>query len=351
MTKIEWTHRPGTMPAVLNPTTGCDKISPGCKFCYAEIMHRRLEAMGQPKYQQPFKGHVQYWPEELAKPFKWKKPRTVFLNSMSDIFHEDVPIEAIAEIYAMMFLTPEHTYIVLTKRADRAKDVLSSEEFFFEYVKACNRLHDKYNQPLESALYFEDEFKTMWPLKNVWQGVSVESQDYVQRVRELCLTPAHIRVVSAEPLLGPLDFNERVFQYRDGSVAFPYLKDSESTMLIDLIDWIIVGGESGHKARPMHPDWVRDIRDQCKKAKKNFFFKQWGEWVPAEENITSLEQIDALPDRPKEAKLVEMINRKGVHNNRLLIDGVTEPLVRMFKVGKHLSGNAIDGKKHLNFPV
>lgn len=199
--------------------------------------------------------------------------------------------------------------------------------------------------------YQYGEIVSMWPLENVWQGVSIESQDYMQRVRDLAFTPARIRVVSAEPLLGPLNFNERLFQYYDGSVAFPYLKDKESTMLIDMINWVISGAESGRKARPAHPDWFRSIRDQCKKAKVAYFHKQNGEWMPAEENITSLEQIDALPDRPKEARGVELINSKGVHNNMLLIDGVTEPLVRMFKVGKHLSGNKLDGKQHLNYPV
>jgi protein gp37 len=112
MSKIEWTHRPGTKSEVLNPTTGCDKVSAGCRSCYAEVMHKRLTGMGQPKYQQPFLGHVRFWPDELAKPFKWKNPRTVFLNSMSDIFHKDVTVESIAMIYAMMFLTQKHTYIV-----------------------------------------------------------------------------------------------------------------------------------------------------------------------------------------------------------------------------------------------
>lgn len=152
MSKIEWTHRPGTKSEVLNPTTGCDRVSKGCMNCYAEVMHRRLTGMGQPKYQQPFLGHVQYWPDELAKPFKWKKARTVFLNSMSDIFHKEVTVEQIAEIYAMMFLNPNHIFIVLTKRADRAKEVLKSKEFMCAYHKACNGLHDKYIQRLEQEM-------------------------------------------------------------------------------------------------------------------------------------------------------------------------------------------------------
>jgi protein gp37 len=337
MSKIEWTHRPGTKSEVLNPTTGCDKVSAGCRSCYAEVMHKRLTGMGQKKYQEPFLGHVKYWPEELAKPFKWKKRRTVFLNSMSDIFHKDVTVQQIAEIYAMMALTDQHTYIVLTKRAERAKEVLSSDEFFVEFHCACNRIHDLHIGRLEQEMYQFIECKEFLPLKNVWQGVSVENNEQAEiRIPDLYKTPAHVHVLSCEPLLGPIDekwFNRRLLEM----VGVKKL-------------WVIAGGESGHKARPSHPDWFRSLRDQCESADIPFFFKQHGTWMPSEENITSLKQIDDLPLRPKEARGVELINKDGVHNRRLLIDGVTEPLVRMFKMGKKHSGNLLDGVQHLNFP-
>src|SRR6185503_3470429 len=131
-----------------------------------------------------------------------------FLNSMSDIFHVDITVQQIAEIYAMMFLTPEHTYIVLTKRAERAYEVLRGAEFWEEFWKACNRLHDKYIKPLEQAMYFEDELRSMWPLRNVWQGVSVENQDQMHRAYHLLKTPAYIRVLSLEPMIGPVDLSE-----------------------------------------------------------------------------------------------------------------------------------------------
>jgi protein gp37 len=302
MSKIEWTHRHGTKSEVLNPTTGCDKVSRGCRNCYAEVMHKRLRGMGQPKYQQPFLGHVRYWEDELAKPFRWNKPRTVFLNSMSDIFHDAVTVQQIAEIYAMMFLTSKHTYIVLTKRASRANYVLSSVEFFEEYHKACNRLHDKYVSTLEQEMYQCIELESMWPLTNVWQGVSVESQDEDYRIDELIKTPAHITVVSYEPAVGPLDIQKYG----------------------NKISWLIAGGESGHRATPPHPDWFRAVRDQCAAAGVAFFFKQWGEWHEFNFELGS-------------------VRTQFPH---IFSDGI-----KMVRVGKKGSGNVLDGRQHLEFPA
>lgn len=322
MSKIEWTHRPGTKSEVLNPTTGCDKVSRGCRNCYAEIMHKRLRGMGQPKYQQPFLGHVKFWPEELEKPFKWKKPRTVFLNSMSDIFHDSITVQQIAEIYAMMFLTPQHTYIVLTKRADRAKLILNAYEFMVEYCNACNRLHDKYIKSLSDLMYFDDEIKSMWPLKNVWQGVSVEDDSQLDRARNLVYTPAHIRVISYEPAVGPLNLNEYLFNSKyGGGYPFKNLEEKHRTKIIDNINWVIAGGESGHRATPSHPDWFRTVRDQCKAAGVSFFFKQWGTWAPGEMGRLYREETSTWSDG--------------------------QPMV---KVGKHESGNFLDGVQHLEFP-
>jgi protein gp37 len=318
MSKIEWTHRPGTKSEVLNPTTGCDKVSAGCRGCYAEVMHRRLKGMGQPKYQQPFLGHVKYWPDELAKPFKWKKPRTVFLNSMSDVFHENVTVQQIAEIYAMMFLTPKHTYIVLTKRSSRAMTVLRSDEFFEQYWAACNRLHSKYIDTLSESLYFEDELRTDFPLENVWQGVSVERQQEDMRIDHLALTPARIRVVSYEPAIGPLDLSDKfgLYQLEDGTWHLKVGSRWEGSP-----DWVIAGSESGDSARPAHPDWYRTIRDQCAAAGTAFFFKQWGQWAPGETGRLYREETTDWSDGQI-----------------------------MVKVGKHASGNFLDGVQHLEFP-
>jgi len=327
MTKIEWTHRPGTKPEVLNPVTGCDKISPGCRGCYAEVMHKRLTGMGQPKYQQPFLGNVSYWPDELARPFSWRDPRTIFINSMADIFHDDVPVIAIAEIYAMMFLTPRHTHIVLTKRAERAFRVLTSHEFFLEYCRAVNRLHDKYISRLSEALYFEDELETLWPLPNVEQGVSVENQEYGDdRVYWLIRTPAITRFISYEPALGPFDICQsiRVFQFKENHSFY-------TTYFGDKIHWVICGGESGHNARPMHPDWARSLRDQCKAAGVPFFFKQWGEWGFNDQlHHADIETVKIFYD----AEQHEFADGTIVH-----------------RVRKSKSGNFLDGVQHLEFPL
>jgi len=208
---IEWTE------ATWNPVTGCSKISAGCKHCYAERMARRLQLMGQPNYRNGFAVTLQ--PQALDVPLRWRKPRTIFVNSMSDLFHVDVPVSFIQQVFETMNAAHWHQYQVLTKRADRLLEL--------------------------SAIL-------PWS-HHIWQGVSVEDADVTWRIDRLRQTGAHIKFLSIEPLIGPL----------------PEL---------DLagIDWVIVGGESGPGARPVDAAWVRDIRDQCLAAGVAFFFKQWG---------------------------------------------------------------------------
>jgi protein gp37 len=208
---IEWTQM------TWNPTTGCNKLSAGCKFCYAEVMSRRLKAMRQEKYKNGFK--LTTHESSLLVPYEWKKPKTVFVNSMSDLFHKDIPLSFIQKVFKVMNETPQHTYQVLTKRGD---------------------ILLKYNKEL------------VWS-PNIWMGVSVENEKVVDRIDYLRSTDAHIKFLSLEPLIGPL----------------PNLN-------LKNIHWAIVGGESGHKARPMKYEWVWDIRQQCKDADVLFFFKQWG---------------------------------------------------------------------------
>ncbi|MGH8581491.1 MAG: DUF5131 family protein [Gammaproteobacteria bacterium] len=208
---IEWTE------STWNPVTGCTKVSPGCKHCYAERMAERLRAMGQENYRNGFDLTLQ--PHMIELPLRWKKPQNIFVNSMSDLFHKDVPLEYIERVFDVMRHAHWHRFQVLTKRAERLAE-LSAE--------------------LEWA-------------PNIWMGVSVESDDYRSRIDALRSTGAAIRFLSLEPLLGPLhDLDLRG------------------------IDWVIVGGESGPKARPMDPAWATDLRDQCKRDKVPFFFKQWG---------------------------------------------------------------------------
>lgn len=208
---IEWTD------ATWNPLTGCTKISPGCKHCYAERMAARLQSMGQPNYRNGFE--LTFHSHALDIPKRWKSPRTVFVNSMSDLFHEDVPLEFIRKVFRVMAETPRHRYQILTKRAWRLAGLAPQLD---------------------------------WS-SNVWMGVSVETLKYVERIDHLRAVPATVRFLSLEPLLGPLpDLN------------------------LDGIHWVIVGGESGPGARPMEAAWVRDIRNQCIQADIPFFFKQWG---------------------------------------------------------------------------
>jgi protein gp37 len=223
---IEWTE------ATWNPVTGCDRVSPGCDHCYALTLATRLKAMGSPKYQYdgdprtsgPGFG-VTLHPDELTAPRRWRRPRRVFVNSMSDLFHPKVSTEFIAEVFAVMADTSQHSYQVLTKRPKRARSVLRD-----------------LNTP---------------PLRNVWVGVSVEDGERTDRVAVLRETPAAVRFLSCEPLLGPLP-----------------------SLDLTGIDWVIVGGESGPEARPMREAWVTEIRDNCLDAGIPFFFKQWGGRTP-----------------------------------------------------------------------
>ncbi|MGW5704169.1 DUF5131 family protein [Amycolatopsis sp. SB7-3] len=221
---IEWTE------ATWNPTTGCDRISAGCDHCYALTLAKRLKAMGSTKYQAdgdprtsgPGFGIATH-AAALGEPFRWRQPRVVFVNSMSDLFHAKIPIEFIRRVFAVMEATPQHTYQVLTKRSRRIK-----------------RLADSLK----------------WP-RNLWLGVSVEDKQAVYRVDDLRAVPAAVRFLSCEPLLGPLHGLD-----------------------LDGMDWVIVGGESGPGFRPMNAAWAREVRDLCQRENVPFFFKQWGGRTP-----------------------------------------------------------------------
>jgi len=209
-TGIEWTDKSW------NPVTGCNKVSPGCIHCYAETLTKRFHA----NFPNGFDVTLHY--DRIMQPYRWKKPSCIFVNSMSDLFHEDIPLEFLKQVFDVMRETPRHTYQILTKRAARLFD-------------------------LAPELQWSD---------NIWMGVSVESQAYVNRVNALRGVPARVRFLSCEPLLGSLQLDLRG------------------------IHWVIVGGESGQRCRPICAEWVRDIRNQCDEAKVAFFFKQWGGRTP-----------------------------------------------------------------------
>ncbi len=216
---IEWTE------ATWNPVTGCTKVSPGCAHCYAETFAERFRGVPGHPYERGF--DLQLRPERLEQPLSWKQPRMIFVNSMSDLFHEDIDLAYIREVFMVMRKASKHTFQILTKRSERMVEV-----------------GRRWN----------------WP-DNVWMGVSVENQRWTRRVDDLRRVPAKVRFLSCEPLLGPLH--------------------------LDLTDiaWVIVGGESGPRARPMKPEWVRDIRQQCRDAGVAFFFKQWGAHNEAGERV------------------------------------------------------------------
>ena len=240
---IEWTD------ATWNPVTGCTKVSPGCDHCYAERVTERFHGKGS-------FAKVTLHPGRLDQPLRWRRPRRVFVNSMSDLFHQDVPDELIVKAFAVMTLAPQHTFQVLTKRHGRMRSLLSGD---FSGQITRTLLDDP--QFARLGRWPVPSGGVSWPLPNVWLGVSVENQQWADiRIPELLHTPAAVRFLSCEPLLGPVNIPSQSFLRR--------------------LDWVIVGGESGPNARPMHPQWARDLRDQCQAAGVPFFFKQWGEWAP-----------------------------------------------------------------------
>ena len=209
--KIEWTN------STWNPITGCNKVSPGCKNCYAERMAHRLQAMGNPSYQKGFE--MTLHEHLLDRPLKWRKPQMIFVNSMSDLFHEEVPEEFIQRVFDVMREADWHIFQILTKRSERLLELHSTID---------------------------------WP-SNVWMGVSVENKQYKFRIQQLKKTNAKTKFLSLEPLIGPL-----------------------KNLNLNGIDWVIVGGESGPRARPVEEQWILEIRDQCLRSNTPFFFKQWG---------------------------------------------------------------------------
>ena len=307
-TSIEWaTH-------VWNPTTGCDRVSAGCDHCYALTMAKRLKGMGSAKYQRdgdlktsgPGFGVTEHW-DTLNEPFGWRKPRRVFVNSMSDLFHEEVSENFIAQVFAAMATTPKHTYMILTKRHARMRALLR------KWTPVTGVPPWTHTGP--------------WPLPNVWLGVSAEDQKWADiRIPALLETPAVVRFISAEPLLGPVILRD------DWIGADPYRRDEPS------LSWVIAGGESGPGARPMHPKWVKDLRDQCQQAGIAYHFKQWGEWRPQPRYST---------DDRHHLVMVNGMDRGTPWTGW----GLDQPDAEvMERVGKKAAGRELDGREWNEFP-
>lgn len=267
--KIEWTD------ATWNCVTGCTKVSPGCDHCYAETFAERWRGTPGHHFENGF--DVTLRPERLEQPLRWKRPRRIFVNSMSDVFHEAVPDDFILQMFAIMAVTPQHSYQVLTKRHGRMRSLLSSERFADDVWALVWQL--------DGGLAWRRRY---WPLRNVWLGVSAEDQKWVNiRIPALLDTPASVRFVSAEPLLGPIDLTAWLgTAHRCPGVEMPAGSTESRAHTVDCctgpaLDWVIAGGESGPKARPMLPAWPRKIRDDCQAAGVPYLFKQWGahRWI------------------------------------------------------------------------
>jgi protein gp37 len=316
-TGIEWTD------ATWNPIRGCSRVSEGCRNCYAEGVARRFNGEGLP-YEGlttigRWNGTVRVVESALDQPLRWKRPRKIFVNSMSDLFHESLPFADIARIFAVMQLAQLHTFQVLTKRAERMRDFfrwLETSEGKQAWLKAVVTTSDVGKGTTES-------WSTAWPFRNVWLGVSVENQAAAEeRIPLLLETPAAVRFLSCEPLLGPVDL---------ARLADDELGAKWNAIASGRLHWVIAGGESGKRARPMHASWARSLRDQCSAVGVPFFFKQWGEWAP-------MVHLAVTPDG--EQLVGDPRHSRGRQ--------AAEASVR---IGKKAAGSILDGVDHKDFPL
>jgi protein gp37 len=336
-TGIEWTD------ATWNPTRGCSRVSEGCRFCYAERDGARFTKPGQPYHGfidpersgSKFTGRVELIEHMLDLPLRWKKPRRIFVNSMSDLFHEALPDEAIDRVFAVMALCPQHTFQVLTKRPARMRQYLSMARAHPVGLAALDltiqQLAKHPRSDTGNGIMLQGDIAHLksWPLPNVWAGASVEDQPRAdERIPQLLATRAAVHYISAEPLLGPIDLDRiDIDGHREvfPLIGTPECEDDDGNPMPDApaLDWVIAGGESGPNARPMHPDWARALRDQCQAAGVPFFFKQWGEYLPEDEAFDrSLKVLETGPPA----------------------NGFS------FRVGKKAAGYLLDGRTHQEFP-
>lgn len=374
MTTIEWTD------VTWNPIRGCTCVSEGCRHCYAERLAARFAGPGQPfdgyitgsGSGARWTGRVELVETKLTDPLRWRTPRRVFVNSMSDLFHESLDEVAIAQVLAVIACARRHVFQVLTKRAARMRQLLSSPDFRTMVDAFVTEIAFERSDPLArrsddlraTALDVTDDRD--WPLPNLWLGVSVEDQPAAdERMPVLSATPAAIRFVSAEPLLGPVDLRPWLVAYqcldcfggrtRVTGVFYdePCPACGGSGCETPRLDWVIVGGESGPGARPMHPDWARALRDQCMGAGVPFFFKQWGEWLPDFEDPAV-----PLKDDPEQSRFATVVwnvqTSSWERTNGAWDDGYQwliatdywQPEQPMTRVGRQAAGRRFEGLEH-----
>lgn len=352
-TKIEWTD------ATWNPITGCSVVSPGCTNCYAMKLagtrlknHQTREGLTTVSKAGPvWNGQVRFNKGMLLDPLRWKRPRMIFVCAHGDLFAENVPDEWIDQVFAVMALAPHHTFQVLTKRPERMRAYLTRAA-----GDGCQdvRNHLAWDVTAKVMNFWYPAWKsegidgphrsrgigafTVWPLPNVWLGVSVEDQKRADdRIPVLLETPAAIRWISAEPLLGMLDIRRHI--------EMAHL-DSELGLSNPGIDWVVAGGESGPGARPMHPDWARSLRDQCAAVDVAFLFKQWGEYLPAidrdrEDPDWRRDYSHTYADDQPDMAWLNIDGGCGFHGARFHV---------MQRVGKRVAGRLLDGVEHNDFP-
>lgn len=363
-TGISWTD------ATWNPIVGCSVVSPGCTNCYAMRDAARIircsngagrtshyEGTIQPSKAGPvWTGKVARAPDHiLTQPLRWRRPRRIFVNSMGDLFHESIPDEWIDRVFAVMALAPQHTFQVLTKRSDRMRDYLTSRSALDERGNPAEQIRAAMTAlaatpsrremapALKAIPLGKYCAKIAWPLPNVWLGVTAEDQARAdERIPDLLATPAALRWVSIEPMLGAVDLGKAtglpVYWEGTGMIELTswgkpigsrpglgWVKHSGNMQA--WLDWVVCGGESGPHARPMHPSWARSLRDQCKAAGVPFHFKQWGEWAPIDEPASEIQEDREL------------------RGTGACFDGA-----HFHRVGKARAGHLLDGVEHREFP-
>jgi protein gp37 len=337
-TSIEWAD------CTWNPLLGCERVSSGCDRCYAINTATIRAGNPHPKVAAAFAGlterrdgrldwtgRINLLPDRLGQPLTWRKPRKVFVNSQSDLFHKDVPEEFIAQVFAIMAIAKQHTFQVLTKRHARMRSLLNRPEFRTEVQRAAlQRVGDRAPWLVEP----------WWPLPNVHLGVSVEDQKWANvRIPALLDTPAAVRWLSCEPLLGPIDLTE----VAPGTV---YANRGFNSLAGDpRIGWVVCGGESGPGARPMHPDWARSLRDQCVAAGVPYLFKQWGDWHPTGDGEWFLDQRCQVIDPSG-----KILGRPWCEVERLATAERAGCAV-VSRVGKKAAGRELDGRTWDEYPA